>query len=137
MNDFFFYGEKPAKLNVQQLIDEVKNLVPSVEIEFFKASFWTGWPFNERLKKPDYIKEEWKPEDPSDSWQQPDILVIRNVPEQYTRQQVKNFLLNHIASETDEEKARRINADERIDYLVDNASPEKLLKLKNALLSAQ
>lgn len=136
MNTYIFYGEKPDKLNIERLTEEVHAILPKIEIEFIPSATWTRWPFNDKLKRPDYIKEEWEPANAEDSWSHPDILVFRKVPKNITRREVRNFILNHSATETDDEKERRVQADRLIDSILQNASPEKLAELKAELKKA-
>lgn len=122
---FFFYGEKPATLNLSLLTQEVHQIAPDALIEFHPARSWSFWQYNEKLRPEDWIKPEWEPASPESPWSHPDVLIFRNVPEQYTRAQVRNFLLNHVATETDEQKERRIDADRALDRIMQNASRGK------------
>lgn len=90
--EFIFEGEKPARFNLEELTNEVRAIEPEVEIVF-----------------EDRINITVVNEDGTETIEtNPDRLIFRNVPDQYSREQIRNFLLNHSASETEEEKRERL-----------------------------
>lgn len=128
---FIFKGEKPARLNLKELTTSVQAVEPEVVITFHEGNNWSSFPYNE-LPLPEYFDESDIPEDRDQPWQEPDVLIFENVPDQYTKAQVRNFILNHSPTKTDSEKRVESAGNKAIEILL-GASAEKLQELRDAL----
>lgn len=116
---FEFRGALPERFNLEELTQEIAAVAPQVVIEFSYPITWENFPYTEDNP----IWGEDYPEDPSLPWEQPGRIVVSNVPDQYTRQQVATFISNHSASETEEERnerARREKAKVYLLHLIEN-----------------
>lgn len=130
---FVFNGDAPERLNVQELEAEMQGIEPAVYLEFYESINWPEYPYRPPLDPPDFLPPV-DPEDWEDPYIQPDTLIVYNVPDGITRQQVRQFILDHLPEETTEEQRRRETGDKAVNILL-NASDAKLLELKNKLLS--
>jgi hypothetical protein len=116
---FVFTGEVPARFNLELLRAEVRAVEPAVTIDFFDTANWNRFPYGP--EHPDY------PADPELPWTEPARLVFYNVPDEYTREQVRNFILNHIPAETSEEETRRKKVEKLDDLLPDSTAIQDIL----------
>lgn len=128
---FIFKGEKPERLNIELLKASVSEVAPEVALTFRNGINWERFPYTEETL-PAGLTSDDIPEDRSQPWQEPDVLIFDNVPEQYTREQVKRFILNHVADKTDDELMQERPGNKAIDAIL-KASHQKLQELKNAL----
>lgn len=121
---FIFQGEKPARLNIQELIQAVQAVQPGVKVTFYEQINHGRWPYTEETK-PEYLET---PDNIDLPYTQPDVLIFENVPDQYTRAQVRNFILNHAPAKTTEEERSERLGDRAVDILM-NASDAKKAEL--------
>ena len=111
--EFIFTGETPARFNFRVLQEAVHAVEPDVVLEFTEQINWNEFPYGD--DHPDY------PADPDQPWVEESTLTFRNVPDQYTRAQVRNFILNHIPTETTQEERDRMVI-ERLDAKLNDSA---------------
>lgn len=127
-----FYGEKPPVLNLSDLRGAVAAVAPEVYLEFYPTTSYDSWIY-QGADLPIWVKPEWEPSD-GGVWSHPDVLVFYRVPDQYSRQQIRNFLLNHVAQATDEEIYRMKEGNRLVEKLLD-ADDAHIASLKARLMS--
>lgn len=117
--DFTFTSGIPARLNVRELLEQVRAVAPKATIEYEPPVNHSRWPYHEGVPKPEHLTE---PEDPSAPYQSPATITIRGVPDRYSREQVAAFLQAHAPEKTEEEDWREVQANLLVDRLIEALS---------------
>lgn len=111
MKRYVFKGQVPDRFNIEILREDVYAVEPDVVIDFQEQIDWNDFPF--KLEDGEYDEEhEDYPDDPSLPWVEEATLIFSNVPDGYTKQQVGQFILNHVPTETTDEKRERLEIEQ-------------------------
>lgn len=105
-----------TKVNERILREAVRSIAPQADVIFTDCS---GNRFKEGVEIPNSAT--------------PARLVVYNVPNQFTRQQVRQFLINHNPTESTDEERKRANIEYRNSKLQQLPSYQDLLRRIEAL----
>ena len=135
--DCYFYPPCGKRINETSLLNAIQAQAPEARLEVQQCGGLSKYPYTTpRLPVPDWIRPQDIPIDTEAPWTYPAVVMVYNIPDQYTCTQVRGLLTSHNPIEDTYEEKRRLSVQRKDQQLNDLPTIKQILQRLEALENA-